>query len=109
MQDIEGELEDLLAVFLREIGDRADQARARTAQLLPAFRRGVVADDGAGFGAAGFLECAQRAEGAGIVDCAHRDAPCPAGAEVLAPRFEAVAEPAVAVDIRDAAGLAMVA
>ena len=103
MQDVERNLENLVAVFFGEVGDRSDQACAGLPQLRATFGRRVVPHDRARCRAAGFLERAQRAERARIVDGADDDAARLAGAEVLAHRFEAVAEHAIAVDVGGAA------
>src|SRR5262249_59356942 len=92
---------DFVAVFFGEVSDRSDEPRARLPQFGPPFRRRVMADDRAGVGPPGFLERAESAERARIVDRADDDAPRLADAQVLAHRLATVADHAVAVEIGD--------
>ena len=50
-EKIESQLEQAVAVLLREVGDRGDQTGTGAAQLGASFGLGVLADDGA-FGGA---------------------------------------------------------
>ena len=76
-------------------------------ELRPAFRRCVLAHDGARIGAARFLKRAQGAERARIVDRADQRSPRLAVAQVPPHRLEAFAELAVAVEMRHLALLEM--
>ena len=100
VKDVERHRDDLGAVLFREVRDRSDQARSRLTELGPAFRRRVLPHDGARIGAARLLKRAQRAERARIVDRADQRPARLAVAQVPPHRLEALAELAVAVEMR---------
>lgn len=72
VQNVEAEPYQVFSVALRKIGDRTNKARVWLAKFQPALRRSILAHHDTAFVPPCFLESAQGAEGAGIVDGADR-------------------------------------
>src|SRR5881394_3683929 len=88
VQDVETDSYQICTIALREKCNRTNQAGVGLAQLGTSLGSGVLAHDGAGLGAAGFLKRAQRTNGTYVVDSSDNHSAGARSANMFAHHFE---------------------
>src|SRR5215475_2911451 len=88
VQDVKTDSNQVVAVTLREVGDRSDQPSVGLAEFGAALRRCILPHDGAIFRASCFLKRAQGTEGAGIIDGTDQNAAIVGGSQVTTNRLK---------------------
>jgi hypothetical protein len=94
VQHVERERNQPASVFLREVGDRSDEARARPAHFMTRLGNAALAEDGAVLLPAVLAERFQRAQRRGVIDRGDQNAFGPASPQMLAHHLQRVLEPA---------------